>query len=180
MCQNRLPSFFIADFQTFRRIDRSRWARGIQSCPQKVQTLLCVNSCWISICHWLTSGEKTNNKKHWGGMNCDTNATLSKMSDSIVSLPLLAVWASVSNTGISVRFQEPLQPELKMLKLKTSLDDEKQSLTTHKTDGQAEINLSDPLMALEWSLWADPVYATMCVRFYVCVRVSARWTFSVE
>lgn len=82
-------------------------------------------------------------------MNCDTNATLSKMSDSIVSLPLLAVWASVSNTGISVRFQEPLQPELKMLKLKTSLDDEKQSLTTHKTDGQAEINLSDPLMALE-------------------------------
>lgn len=113
-------------------------------------------------------------------MNCDTNATLSKMSDSIVSLPLLVVWASVSNTGISVRFREPLQPEQKMLNLKTLLDDEKQSLTTRKTDGQAEINLSDPLMVLEWSLWADPVYATMCVRFYVCVRVSARWTFSVE
>lgn len=82
-------------------------------------------------------------------MNCDTNATLSKMSDSIVSLPLLVVWASVSNTGISVRFQEPLQPEQTMLKLKTLLDDEKQSLTTRKTDGQAEINLSDPLMVLE-------------------------------
>lgn len=82
-------------------------------------------------------------------MNCDTNATLSKMSDSIVSLPLLVVWASVSNTGISVRFREPLQPEQKMLNLKTLLDDEKQSLTTRKTDGQAEINLSDPLMVLE-------------------------------
>lgn len=120
----------------------------------------------------------------WNARKCYTF----QMSDSIVSLQYgnccgpsfleaclnvfslyrLQCWILASTCC----FEGPLQPNNRLFWGKN----------TSETDRQAKMKWSEPLTVLEWSLWADPVNATMCVcvHFYVCVRVSARWTFSVE
>lgn len=180
-CAKKAAIEYMTDFY---RIDCSCLAWWIQSYHQKVQTPF-QSELWISICSWLTFWEKTNNKKHWGDMKCNTNATLLKCQTAIVSLQrsnhsgpssleacqnvfslyLLQCWILASTRC----FRGPLQP----LGVKTLLDNEKQRITNGGTDRHRQKH-NHP--NLSWC-WSDHSELTLCmqqcvcVRFYMCVRV---------